>query len=240
LISGPRLGRVIEILKRQFDLVVIDSVPTIGGPDTTFLAEASDGVVIVVHAQRTTQAALRRTLQMLEQRHNITIFGIVFNRIRLQVSSAYGHGYSYYRRTQGLTPEKLSKELLATNKRGLFSRPNIVYNKLGERLYSLHACAARLGTSTKTVEEWLQVGYLKGEKRRGRLWVKESEIDALLNRLPRQHINLQAELEETAHSGTNGASKADGDLTSQLREQREALLDFAREPNPPDDNESPS
>jgi hypothetical protein len=238
LVSGPRLKEIIEILKRQFDLVVIDSVPTIGGPDTAFLAEASDGVVIVVHGQRTTQAALRRTLQMLEQGHNITILGVVFNRIRLQVNSTYGHGYSYYRRTQGLTPEKLSKELVATGKRGLFSRPNIMYNKQGERLYSLKACAARLGTSTKTVEEWLRVGYLKGEKVRGRPWVKESEIDALLNRLPRQQINIQSELEDPTGGGVNGVGKADADLTIRLREQREALLDFVREPNPPEDGQS--
>ncbi len=239
LVSGPHLGRVIDILKRQFDFVVIDSVPTIGGPDTAFLAECSDGVVIVVHAQRTTQAALRRTLQMLEQGHNIRIFGLVFNRIRLQVSSGYGYGYSYYRRTQGLTSEVLSKEPLTTKRRGLFSRPNISYNSQGERLFSLRACAVQLGTSTKTVEEWLRVGYLKGEKRRGRVWVKESEIDALLNRLPRQHINLQPELEEKAHAATNGDGRGDiTDVTSLLREQREALLDFVREPPPPDNSET--
>jgi capsular exopolysaccharide synthesis family protein len=233
LLSGPRLGRMIELLKRQFDVIIMDSVPTIGGPDTAFLAEASDGVVIVVHGQRTTQTALRRTLQMLQQGHDITIFGVVFNRIRLQVSSSYGYGYSYYRRTASLTPEKLSKELVDPKKRGLFSRSNIRYNKQGERLYSLNACAVRLGTSTKTVEEWLRVGYLKGEKHRGRLWVKESEIDALLNRLPRQHIDFESGLAESAT--TNGGGKAEAaDLTSMLREQREALLDYVREPSSDD------
>jgi capsular exopolysaccharide synthesis family protein len=239
LVSGPRLGRVIDILKRQFDFVVIDSVPTIGGPDTAFLAECSDGVVIVVHAQRTTQAAFRRTLQMLKEGHNIRIYGVVFNRIRLQVSSGYGYGYSYYRRTQGITAEALNKEPLNTKRRGLFSRPNISFNSQGERLYSLRACAVRLGTSTNTVEEWLRVGYLKAEKRRGRLWVKESEIDALLNRLPRQHIDLQPELGEKAHAATNGDGRGDTtDVTSLLREQRQALLDYVREPTPPDDGES--
>jgi hypothetical protein len=218
---------------------VIDSVPAIGGPDTAFLAECSDGVVIVVHAQRTTQAALRRTLQMLQQGQNIRIFGLVLNRIRLQVSSGYGYGYSYYRHTQGLTSEVLNKELLNTQKRGLFSRPNISYNSHGERLYSLRACAVRLGTSTKTVEEWLRVGYLKAEKRRGRVWVKESEIDALLNRLPRQHIDLQPEPEDKTHAATNGDGRGDTtDVTSLLREQRQALLDYVREPTPPDDGES--
>jgi capsular exopolysaccharide synthesis family protein len=237
LVSGPRLARVVEALKGQFDLVVLDSVPTIGGPDAAFLAESSDGVVIVVHAGRTTQAALRRTLQMFQQGHKITIFGIVFNRIRLQVSSTYG--YSYYRRSPVLTPEMLSKEAHNTKKRGLLSRRNITYNNQGERLYSLNACAARLGTSTKTVREWLRIGYLKSEKRRGRLWVKESEIDGLLNRLPRQHINLQAALEEMPDSVPNGAIKVDAaDVPNLLREQREALLDFVREPTPPDDSET--
>ncbi len=238
LLSGPRYGRVIELLKRQFDVIVVDSVPTIGGPDTAFLAEYSDGVVIVVHAQRTTQTGLRRTLQMLQAGNNINIFGLVFNRIRLQVSSSYGYGYSYYRRTGGLTPEKLSKELLNTNKSGRFRRGNISYNSHGERLYSLQACATRLGTSTKTVQEWLRVGYLKGDKSRGRIWVKESEIESLLNRLPRQPINLDSTLEEVAHPSANGVSKIDtADLTNLLREQREALLGYMREPAPPEDAE---
>jgi capsular exopolysaccharide synthesis family protein len=238
LVSGPRFAKTVEILRRQFDFIVIDSVPTIGGPDTAFLAECSDGVVIVVHAQRTTQAALRRTLQMLQQGHDITILGIVFNRIRLQVSSSYGYGYSYYRRTGGLTQEKLRQELINRNKRGLFSRPNITYNDQGERLYSLNACATRLGTSTKTVEEWLRVGYLKGEKGRGGLWIKETEIDGLLNRLPRQQINFESALEEPGRAPGNGSVKTDtADLTNLLRERREALLDFVREPSPPEDDE---
>jgi capsular exopolysaccharide synthesis family protein len=238
LLSGPRYGRVIERLKRQFDVIVVDSVPAIGGPDTAFLAEHSDGVVIVAHAQRTTHTGLRRTLQILEANNNINIFGLVFNRIRLQVSSSYGYGYSYYRRTGGLSPEKLSKELLNTNKSGPFRRANISYNKHGERLYSLAACATRLGTSRQTVEEWLKVGYLKGEKNRGRVWVKESEIEALLSRLPRQSANMNSPVEENAPPSTNGASKIDtAEVTSLLRERREALLGYVQKPIAPEDSE---
>jgi hypothetical protein len=98
-----------------------------------------------------------------------------------------------------------------------------------------------LGTSAKTVEEWLDTAYLKGEKRRGRVWVKESEIEGLLNRFPRAQISLDSPPEGSSPASVNGVSRIEAaDLTSLLREQREALLGFVREPSPPDDSQGQS
>jgi Mrp family chromosome partitioning ATPase len=232
-------------LSKQFDAIILDSVPTIGGPDTAFLAEASDGVVIVVHGQRTTLTGLRRTLQMLQQSQKVNVYGVVFNRVRLQVSGTYGYGTTYYRRTPTMTPEMLNQELLSTGKRRLFNfRSNVRFDSSGERLYSLAACATRLGTSNRTVQEWLRVGYLKGEKQRGRWWIREREINNFLSRLPRQRVPIQtnADFNEDYHPSANGTADGNAEVvhpTDILLNKREALLGYVREPGqPPDDSEN--
>lgn len=111
LLSKPRLGELIDLLKGQFDAIVMDSVPV--SAYSAFLAEHSDGVVIVVHAQRTTHRSLRYTLQTLRQGTNrivANIYGIVFNRISLQLTTTYNQ--PYYRRNLAIDPEKLNREML--------------------------------------------------------------------------------------------------------------------------------
>jgi capsular exopolysaccharide synthesis family protein len=240
LLSGPRFARVIELLSQQFDAVILDSVPTIGGPDMVFLGEVSDGVIIVVHGQRTTLSGFRRTLQTLQQSPKVNIYGVVFNRIRLQVSGTYGHGTTYYRRTPTVTPEKLSQELLQNGKRGLFNfRSNVRFDSQGERLYSVAACATRMGTSNQTVQEWLRVGYLKGEKHGRRWWIKESEISNFLSRLPRHQVQPNSNSAETYPSKANGTTPNKPEAANPsdvIRNQREALLGYVREPGRPEDD----
>lgn len=242
VVSSPRFAAVIESLKMRFNTVIMDSVPTIGGPDSAFMAELSDGVVIVVHGQRTTEKSFKRTLQILQQGRNVNIFGVVFNRIPLQVTSSYNK--PYYRRTLTISPDKLSKELLsAGKKRSLvaFNR-NIMVDKNGDRLYSLAAAALQLGITEKGLRYWLDNGLLNSERRGLRRWIRESEIGLLLEKLPRYEgahgaINEQALMTDglRAPNGSHAGSLPLG--------AREALLAAARtapgeNPQPPDDQPS--
>lgn len=223
LLSGPRFAQLISLLKSQFDVVVMDSVPTIGGPDSAFMAEQSDGVLVVVDSRRTTSKALKRTLQMLGQARQINLYGLVFNRVYLQVSTT--HNQPYYRRTISLNPERLSRELSDANKRKFGFNRHIITDRQGERLYSLKATAIQLGISEDTVNNWIKVGYITTTRRGRRRWVKESEIQSLLDRLPRRQLPL---------IGANGDSHKDSDdtpLPHLLRDQRNALLDYVREPH---------
>lgn len=85
--GSEKMASVIETLKQQFDLVIIDSVPY-------FLAEAStlasmvDGVLIVVCPRKTSQTA---TVDMLDKmdRAGVRPVGVVLN----QVKNEDGDGY---------------------------------------------------------------------------------------------------------------------------------------------------
>ncbi len=233
LLSRPRLGALMDLLKTHFDIIIFDSVPTIGGSDSAFLAELSSGVLIVVHGQRTTHRSLKRTLQTLRQGRKVEIYGIAFNRIALQITSAYSK--PYYRRNLAINPEKLNQELLASGKRpGLIStNRNIMVEADGTRYYSLAACSVQLGVSKDTLEEWIETGYLKAERKRGRSWIAESEINAVLDQLPRHEISLPVGVNGDARKLTTGKTSS-GKIRDLLRGQRDALLASARESNNPE------
>jgi capsular exopolysaccharide synthesis family protein len=241
LVSSPRFASLISILRTQFDVVIMDSVPTIGGSDSAFMAEVSDGVLIVVHAQRTTNKALNRVLRTLRQAGKINIYGIVFNRISLQITPS--HNQPYYRRTLAISPEKLNQELQKADKKGgaFGFRRNVVKDPSGELLYSVPAAAVQLGVTEPNIKHWVNAGYLKAERKGRRMWIRQSEIDRLLEQIPRSALYTKNEIKAISSPAgdLNGQNTAMSDL---LRVQRDALLEFAREPAKPeetDDTESP-
>lgn len=236
LLSKPRFAAMMSVLKSQFDIIVMDSVPTIGGPDSAFIGEASSGVVIVVHAQRTTHKSFQRTLQTLGQGQNVTIYGVTFNRIALQVTSTYSQ--PYYRRTLAISPEKLNRELLNAGKRGgifNFNRHIIVDRKSGSRLYSLAASAVQLGVNETTLKDWIKSGYLKAERRGRRQWIQENVMTNMVESLPRHSLISVAEpqpiiqesrapLPDDSTAKANSKRVSTGKIPDKLRGQRDALL----------------
>lgn len=239
LLSRARFPQLIYLLKKQFDMIVMDSAPTIAGSDAIFLAEVSDGVVIVVSARRTTMTGLKRTVASLREAQDVNILGLVFNRVRLQVMSKYSN--TYYQQVPGMKSTRLSQELLNPRK-GFSLRAGVIQNKQGERFYSVSACALRLGVKEKTVREWCSTGYLKSQRSPLRRWIKESDIEDLLKRLPHEvAVAAPPIVEEPAPvaalqpvSTTGVSTKELNRIPDQLREQREALLDFVKKPSQPD------
>ncbi len=243
LLSRARFPHLIFLLKKQFDMIVMDSAPTIAGSDAIFLSEVSDGVVVVVSARRTTMTGLKRTLSSLREAQDVNILGVVFNRVRLQITSKYSN--TYYQQMPGMEASKLSQEILNPSK-GFNLRAGVIQNREGERLYSIAACAARLGVKPKTVNQWCSTGYLKSQRRPFRRWIKESDIDDLLKRLPREGAVMKPTLVQESDampmpvpapmpasqpSSTTGVTKELNRIPDQLREQREALLDFVKKPS---------
>ena len=224
LLSRPRFTEMVNLLTRHFEIVIFDSVPTIGGPDAAFMGEVSDGVVIITNARRTTYTGLERTIANLRQAHDINILGVVLNRVRLQVTNRYSH--KYYRSTPAISPERLERELAQNGRRGR----HVVRDAQGVRLYSVQASATQLGVSEKTVREWMKSGYLKPVRRglAGK-WVPEGEIERVLAQLPTGGVIGRDDYEES--NGDAVVALAGGTPAQQLIEQRAALLNSARKPD---------
>jgi capsular exopolysaccharide synthesis family protein len=228
LLSGPRFEQLVGILQDRFDVVVMDSVPTIGGPDSAFMAEASDGVVIVVHAQRTTNRALNRTIQTLQQGRQVNIYGVVFNRIPLQVTSTYHQ--PYYRRNLAISPERLERELQNSTRRRLLPALNskVIRDRSGDALYSFPAAAVQLGISTTQLKEWIKNGTLSPERRGLRMWIHQKEMERMINHLPRLALQSQTDSLPQPESTDNTNGRRSASLPDRLRDQRDAILGYAQ------------
>ena len=237
LLSGPRFGRLINIFRHQFEFIVMDSVPSIGGPDAAFQSENSDGVVIVVHAQRTTHKGLQRILQTLQQGRDVKIFGMAFNRTALQLTTTYNQ--PYYRRTSALNVDRFNQELLNPKSRSSFFRQrNVQLDENGERLYSFNAAATHLGVSRTTIQEWVKTGYLQATRRGRFQWIREKNLERTVSQLPHQAIQVPLLEDELPPSSDMNSQKSDTvRMPDLLRNQRQALLDYASDA---DSNKQPS
>ena len=239
LLGRPRFGELIQILRGQFDAIVVDSVPTIGGPDAAFLAEHSDGVVIVVHAQRTTRRKLHLTVQSLQQGANskVNIYGVVFNRIALQLTSTYHQ--PYYRRNLAINRDTLNKEMITASKHPGFSgrNTNVIVDPNGIRLYSVAAASVQLGISKETLQEWVNSGHIKSEKQSRRSWISETEISNFLDRLPRHEIPVDPKVSQSQTPRKNTTGKLSSGKLRDLMGGRDALLASARDNDPKSDDD---
>lgn len=83
LISFPQMGDLILELKRNYDIVLFDSPPTLPVTDSAILGSLVDGVILVYQAGRTSRHALLRTKIQLESAR-AKILGIVINNLKAE------------------------------------------------------------------------------------------------------------------------------------------------------------
>ena len=82
------------MLRRQYDHVLFDSPPLSAVTDAAIIAPQVDGVLLLVHGQKTTRDALRSALRQLRD-VGAHVTGGVLNDVDLS-SHRYGYGSYYY------------------------------------------------------------------------------------------------------------------------------------------------
>lgn len=85
--------RLIEALKETFTYVIIDSPPASSFADAAILSTLVDGVVIVVHGQRSSRVVVRKVKERLLE-VGARIYGVVLNCVDLEGDEYYS-GYYY-------------------------------------------------------------------------------------------------------------------------------------------------
>jgi Mrp family chromosome partitioning ATPase len=90
----------------RYDHVLFDSPPLAAVTDAAVIAPQVDGVLIVIHGQRTTRDALRSVLRQLRD-VSAHLTGAVLNDLDLSARQ-YGYGSYYYYQRDGYyeTPEE--------------------------------------------------------------------------------------------------------------------------------------
>lgn len=76
LLGSPRMSELIEELGQRYDRVILDTPAALGVPDAKAVAELSDGVVMVVRADVTSQQDVEAALELLDRKN---LIGLVLN-----------------------------------------------------------------------------------------------------------------------------------------------------------------
>lgn len=92
LIGTPRMRELFTTLRDHFDLIVVDTPPTLAVAEARQLAPKADGTLMVARAGETRENELEFAIDQLE-RVGARIMGVVLNGFDLR--STYGYDYRY-------------------------------------------------------------------------------------------------------------------------------------------------
>jgi capsular exopolysaccharide synthesis family protein len=122
LLSGTRIYSLISAGREIFDLIVIDSPPTMGMADAQLLSSAAAATVFVVSASQSRKAPVRSALRKLKLAR-VTPIGVILTKFD-QRAAGYGYGYGYGH-NYGHRPEDESQNTVAEGLSGIEEKPKI-------------------------------------------------------------------------------------------------------------------
>jgi capsular exopolysaccharide synthesis family protein len=94
LLYSRRLFELLQRLRAEFDIVVIDTPPMLYISDARVLGRLADGAILVIRASKTTRDAARAAKQRLVD-DGIPVLGTILNEYDLRKKSRYGYYNSY-------------------------------------------------------------------------------------------------------------------------------------------------
>jgi capsular exopolysaccharide synthesis family protein len=99
LLYSPRLARLLSKAGREYDLVLVDAPPAIQLADARVLGRLADGVILVIHAGRTTREAAVFCCQRFAE-DGARVLGTILNSWDLK-RAVYVYGADYEYEAQG-------------------------------------------------------------------------------------------------------------------------------------------
>jgi non-specific protein-tyrosine kinase len=85
------MGKIIERLLQDADIVLFDAPPVMSATDAAVLATQVDGVLLVVNAGETKREQVRNAIERL-QKVNANIVGSVLNNVPLDINMTSYYG----------------------------------------------------------------------------------------------------------------------------------------------------
>jgi non-specific protein-tyrosine kinase len=115
LLTSKKMVQILDLLNKEYDLVLIDTPPLLSVTDASALAPAMDAVIMVVKPGVTKLSALQQALEQLRA-VGAHVLGIVLNEVNPS-SRKYGYyynryysKYSHYYEHEGGSKQKRTKE----------------------------------------------------------------------------------------------------------------------------------
>jgi len=95
LLSSNKTQKLLELLKKRYDIIILDSPPLIGVSDSLILSKFTSGTLIITKFAKTTYDILSRCIKSLKD-INANLFGIVINAVDQKKSDYYYYSNYYY------------------------------------------------------------------------------------------------------------------------------------------------
>lgn len=93
LLGSARMKHVMDHLREEYDVIVVDSPPILPVTDAVVVSSLADGVILVVQTGRTRSGEVRHAQEMLGAAH-ANLLGVVLNRARRTAGNYYyTHAY---------------------------------------------------------------------------------------------------------------------------------------------------
>ncbi len=105
LLTSKKLGEVMNILKSEYDRIVIDLPPILAAADALIISKYTDGIVMIVKSGKTQKASLRIAYDNIKT-SGLKLLGAVINGINSKYSSYYYYYYYYYYTEEGKKKRK--------------------------------------------------------------------------------------------------------------------------------------
>lgn len=94
LLASNRMKSLLEELKEQFDIIIVDTPPLLAVTDSQILATICDGVVLVIDSGKVKIALAQKAKENLTQ-VNAKILGVVINNVKRGQQDDYYYYYYY-------------------------------------------------------------------------------------------------------------------------------------------------
>ncbi|MFQ5581113.1 MAG: GumC family protein [Mariprofundaceae bacterium] len=123
LLAAPAMSELLDEVRKEYDMVIIDMPPMLHTTDATVLASKVDGVLLVYHIGAVVRGALKRVKGSVESVGG-KVLGIVLNGVRGEVSPDYStykmdRYYAYAYGEHDRERKSIYGQVLAMLKRGL-------------------------------------------------------------------------------------------------------------------------
>ncbi|TWU55208.1 polysaccharide biosynthesis tyrosine autokinase [Rubripirellula reticaptiva] len=89
LLSSPNFDRLLNLLRKQYDMIIVDTPPLLAVSDPANLASRVDGVILVVRLRKNIKPAVAQATRMLETL-DANVLGIVVNGVGSRAARGYG------------------------------------------------------------------------------------------------------------------------------------------------------
>jgi capsular exopolysaccharide synthesis family protein len=94
LIGSDQMCNLMTLLRSKFDHILIDSPPIASFTDGVLLSSVSDGVILVIHANKCSRKVVRRSQQALEE-VGAKVLGALLNNVTSHSPDYYYYQYQY-------------------------------------------------------------------------------------------------------------------------------------------------